>query len=504
MEYPWIIVRKEGDRWVADGRARFEAGHRLPLPDGGTDGIYAGWNWDGQRLLAENDRYGVQPLFYCHHDGKLMLSPSVIQLIALGAPAELDDAAMATFARLGFFLAEDTPFRAIRALPPNAMFEFADGRLTVRGKLTIVPPQSMTEAQAVEGYLDRFRGSIRRRPPTSDHFATPLSGGRDSRHILLELCAQNHAPQQAITIRRYRPKPGDDQSQANAIATAVGVPHHTVVPSRSFTDYESQKNVLTHFCTDEMWWVIPVSEHVRGRFDCLWDGLAGDVLSAGLFLREVDHRAFEAGQLERVAEELFKEWSGSEAAVNGILHPDDQKRFTRELAMERTIQELRRHAGAASPISSFYFWNRTRREVALSPTSMYRGVERVYLPFLDHEVFNFLSSIPAAMLWPRELHTKTILQGYPDVAHVPFEDRSTQGFGLMLAPMQALWSTLGLLKLAREEAPQYRSTVRRWTWNKLRRRSSGGMPRRMIHYFIQFNAIRSKERAQSLLARYPD
>lgn len=47
------------------------------------------------------------------------ISTSLVQLLELGAPGEWNDAAMAVFLRLGFFLGEDTPVVHIRAMPPN-------------------------------------------------------------------------------------------------------------------------------------------------------------------------------------------------------------------------------------------------------------------------------------------------------------------------------------------------------------------------------------------------
>ena len=75
-------------------------------------GPWAQWHWDGSRLLAEVDRYGFYPLFYAQLPDGLALSESIAELLSLGVSAEFDDAAMAAFLRVGFFLGEDTPFRA--------------------------------------------------------------------------------------------------------------------------------------------------------------------------------------------------------------------------------------------------------------------------------------------------------------------------------------------------------------------------------------------------------
>lgn len=506
MQFPWIKLSKEDEGWTVNGDHSYHAGHRLSYKEGCQDGVFCSWNWDGKRLVIENDRYGAQPLFYCFRDGQFMMSPSVVQLLSLGAPATYNDAAMAVFARLGFFLGDDTAFEHIHAVPPNATFTFADGKLNVQGAPALIATQDVSYEQSIDGYIEYFRQSIRRRPPTGERFAVPLSGGRDSRHILLELSEQGLTPDEAITIRRYRPKPGDDFSFANAIAQEVGVTHTPIVPSRSFTEYESEKNVLTHMCTDEMWWVIPVAEYADGRFDTLWDGLGGDVLSSAgagssASLTEQRHRMFEQGRLEELAEDICGRWSIGEAAVDTVLPKNHRERWTRALAIERITEELRRYDGAGNPVTAFFFWNRARREVGLSPTSIYRGVDTVYLPYLDHDLFDFLSSVPPEKLWGHMVHNEAILKGYPQYAHVPFEDRALQSFGLSMAPLQAVRSAMGLIKLARHSAPHYSPIVRRWAWKKLRRHAAGNMPRRMVHYFIDIEGIRTQQGARDMLAR---
>jgi len=502
VEYPWIIVSNNGGKPTAEGTHHFETGHRIPLADGRTDGIYASWDWDGQQLRVENDRYGIKPLYYCEYDGKLMVSPSILQLVAQGAPTDLDDAAMAVFLRLTFFLGEDTPFKAIRALPPNAKFQWQDGRLTVEGGLPAVTPQSVSYEQAMDGFIEGFRKSISRRPPVGP-CAVPLSGGRDSRHIFYELCHAGTKPDFAVTMRRYKPIPGDDLATAQNVAKELAVEHVSIVPTRSFTAYETLKNIRSHMCTDEMWWVMPVVEYLIGRVDSVWDGLAGGVLSAGDFLDQGDHELYRAGKLEEVAQRQFREWSSSEIAVSGMLLPEYKNRFTFEMAMDRTLKELRRYEQWSSPMTVFYLQNRTRREIGMSPAALYDGVQNVYLPYLDHDLFDFLTSFQPEHIWNHTFHTDSILRGYPQWAHIPFEDRQGR-WNMWFAPKQAILSTIDLYRYAGKYAPHWKPVMRQWWWNKFRGRESGDMPRRMIHYMMQLDAISSQPGAKEQLDLVPN
>ena len=51
----------------------------------------------------------------------------------------------------------------------------------------------LTRAEAIEHYASLFRTAVLKREPGGD-FALPLSDGRDSRHIFLELCRAGRNP----------------------------------------------------------------------------------------------------------------------------------------------------------------------------------------------------------------------------------------------------------------------------------------------------------------------
>lgn len=431
MAPPYFCLRRVGNGWETSGLPRCTLGHRLEQSGGDTpEGIFAEWRWDGHRLRICNDRYGFYPLYYFVTKDSFGLSPSLPRLLAMGAPTDIDETALAVFLRIGFFLGEDTPFLGIRALPPNATLTWSEGRLQISSEPFRIESQALTRLQVIERYAALFRDAMRRRLPPHNDFVVPLTGGRDSRHILLTLCELGRKPDFCVTIRHIPPHSDEDARIATILASALDIPHHILDRDPARFAAESHKNALTNFCADEHTQLLPVADYLRGRTRAIYDGIGGDVLSAGLFFDEVELELVRAGRQREMAI-LFMDAKYNplpkEADLEALLLPAASRRFSRERAIQRITQELCRHWDTPNPGGQFYFWNRTRREVALAPYALYDPSLQVYSPFLDHALYDFLASIPARELVDTQLHTATIAYAYPQYAHIPYQARYEPG-----------------------------------------------------------------------------
>lgn len=423
IERPYIRVRRRASCMDMEGVASHSLGLKIEPAKGAEQGIFAEWNWDGARLVVRNDRYGFFPLFYFHDQSGICVSPSIVRLLDRDTPPRLNAAGLAVFLRLGWFIGDETPFEGIRALPPGAMLQWQDGvcRVASKGPL-IARSQHLSSDQAKEGYLAHFRVAMRRLAPPSDNFVVPLSGGRDSRHILFELHEMGLKPEACITQKRL-PAGADEADEDVAIARqlcrALGIPHVVVDQMPSKLSAELRKNTLTQFCALEHAWGLPFADCVSERWNYLYDGIGGDVLSAGLFMTEKRLTLFETGDFVALANEIL----GPEGYLPKLLPASKYKLFSRDLAIEQLVLELSRHADAPNPVGSFYFYNRTRRTIALGSLCMLGRKARILMPYLDHDLYDFLSSLPARALLDHEFHTQTIQRGYPRYSHIPFESK---------------------------------------------------------------------------------
>ncbi|UGQ46933.1 asparagine synthase-related protein [Massilia endophytica] len=416
MDTPYCFARRRAAGFSFEGSTSCTLGQRV----GDADGIWAWWSWDGAQLTAANERYGLYPLYCYSAPDAVGLSTSIPRLIALGADTALDYGALAVFLRLGFFIGDDTPFRHIRAVPPAASLGW-DGTLRLHCSGRAAPrPAAMRRHAVVDAYIDLFRQSIARRAPQDKEWIMPLSGGRDSRHILFELLRQGHRPALCLTTEHFPPRGAEDVRVAGVLARELGL-SHVVLPQPSCRfEAELRKNLLTGFCSDEHAWYLAAMDYLKRQGRPVYDGIGGDVLSAGLFVSPRSLALFGSCDPHAIANGLL---DADEEALAGLLPAQLLRRMSRELAVEHLGAEVARHLDGPNPIASFYFWNRTRREIALVPYGLLGGLPQVHAPYLDHALFDLLASLPLAMVADHTLHSEAIARAYPEWAHLPYENK---------------------------------------------------------------------------------
>lgn len=396
-------------------------GYKALSADGvAKEGIWAEWTWNGKEFQLTNDRYGFYPLFYFRTKNSFGTSTSLYHLLKHVTPPKLNDGAIAVFLRLGFFLKNDTPFESIHAVPPGCTITWHDDTLNIQtDDYPFVPaPNALSKKAALRAYGELFQAGIARMlPSASDKVGLPLSGGRDSRHILFALLRSGYKPAECLTMMYFPPRPNDDARVAGKIAQALGLKHTLLKPPKYLLSYEIRKNIITHFTTDEHTWLLPLADYVeQENFTLLYDGIGGGVLSDGRFLSEHRLKLYDSGNFNALAQSLL----GEEKRLSHILSKQLHQRWNRELAVNHVACELAKYANTNNPIGQFFFWNRTRREIALSPWSILGRCVHVLAPFLNHDVYDLLTTLPLSYFLDHSFHTDTINYHYPKYSSLPY------------------------------------------------------------------------------------
>lgn len=388
-------------------------------------GPWGGWNWDGTTLDAKVDRYGMYPLFWARLPDGVALADSIGALLKLGVSRELDDRAIAAFLRFGFFLGEDTPFLNVRSFPPlgHIRWSHEDGLSVEGGQWPRTPDNQSSRKEIVAGYVERFRTAMGNSlPEDQTRTVLPLSGGRDSRHIALELHRLGFSPGLVVSQRHFASRRDDDADIAAELCAALGWSIEIVSQSDDPVGGELRKNQIFDCLTDEHAWLMPSAARINSMQPmAVFDGLAGDVLSKSLFVRE---SWLEFGRTRNLKgwlqNETTRGYGASEVALAALLSGPCKKRWAWDVAFSRIEEEFNKHAEDENPINSFLFWNRTRREIApFMVRFLLPGVE-VITPYLDDDVFDYLWNLPIHHLLDHRLHDEAIALAAPEHSHIPF------------------------------------------------------------------------------------
>lgn len=450
-ETPFVFLNGSSGATQAKGTPNAFVGHRMTVPgDPRSHGMFAQWSWDGETLQAQVDPLGYFTLFVYAKDGQLGVSPSILRLLEHGADPAPDPVALAVFHRLGFFVDGDTPFAHIQALPPGGRLTWKHGKLDIQGKPVSPGLRNLSRDQAVEAIIEIPRAAIRRFVEGwQGPIGLPLSGGRDSRHILLEMVRQRRKPDTCVTFHHGGRAHNAEVQAARAVAARAGV-HHTVLGHPRMRLRDSLRGILmTQLCSDEHAQMMPMHDFLSdmgaSHGMAAIDGIGGDILtnpddSAAEFMalsRMGDYESIARRLAAGHARVISRPWH--QGGAGALLSADLE-----EAAIARIADAIRAHDHAPDPYQAFWFWNRTRREISFVSTGVMGGAAMVFCPYLDLDMVDLGLSLPWSVTQDQMLHDDAIGRAFPDCADIPFAEgfRSRKTGSLRLRRLASLLDSL--------------------------------------------------------------
>ena len=423
---PFIFVVHGGEGATTKGESSAFLGHVL-AGHGDTKpvGAFGKWSWDGSTLTAEVDTLGQFSLFVYSHNGRVGLSPSILQLLAQGADPTPDDVALAVFHRIGCFVDQDTPFAHIKVLPPGGKLRWSDGKLSVSGERPPAPgAAALNRDQAIEAIIEIPRAAIRRFVRQwQGKVALPLSGGRDSRHILLEMVHQGRKPDACITFHHGGSALSSEALAARAITERAGVRHLLLGRHRPWFRDVARALLTAQLCSDEHWQMMPIHDFLAHQDYATLDGIGGDILTTPGDVRS-NHFELSLGtddllKARKVAEGHARviSSSGHTGGAAALYSPDLDA-----AAFDRIASAISEFQDTPDPFQGFLFWTRTRREIGFVSTTIMGGAPMVFCPYLDPEMVELGLSLPYSMTRDCELHDDAMHRAFPEFADIPFAE----------------------------------------------------------------------------------
>ena len=428
---PWIA---DGDatpylfidpRQGPSGVAQAFVGHRRRVPgDARPRGAWGEWSWDGETLQAQVDPLGFFQLFVYIKGDQVGVSPSILQLLAAGADPAPDPVALAVFHRFGNLVGNDTPFRHIQVLPPGGTLTWRAGQATIQDNTPRPRTLDISREAAIEGFIELPRAAIRRFLDSWEGpIALPLSGGRDSRHILLEMAHQKRLPDTALTFHHGGRVLNAEVQAARAVAQRAGVTHRVMGAPRFRLRDSLRGLLLTQLCADEHAQMMPTHDFLTGSAYAAIDGIGGDILTnpdddAAGFMERARRDDFEG-----IARALMEGHArvnnlpGHAGCAGPLYSPDLDVAAT-----ERMAREIRAYADWPDPYQAFWFWHRTRREIAYTGTVVLGGAAMVDSPYLDPDFVALGLSLPWSVTCDQDLHDQAIHRAFPAFGDIPFAE----------------------------------------------------------------------------------
>lgn len=447
---PYFAARAESGAVRVDGRSRISLGHKVDVGSGrAPGGSWVEWDWDGDSLTARNDRLRGYPLYYAASEDAVAISPSIETLLGLGVDRTLDLDAVAAFLTVGFYPGEDTAFKAIRALPGAADLTWRPGNLAIASSPPLRLLTSGTRADAVVRAAELMRIAVQRCIVDSDAYMMPISGGRDSRHILLELLHAGHRPVSCVTAHHHPHVWGGDVPYAARLCAEMGLEHQVVSPGPLIND-EWRKNRITGYCADEHAWYLSVADALNGKTSHTYDGVNGSTLFARDYYSPRMRKLNDSGRLTELASDMGRKQGGRPRYLP-LLAPSVRSELGAEAAGGRITRELERHADGPEPYLAFRFWGRTVGELNLTGTLMLHGVPVTYAPYLDPDVTEYMWSVPGEFI-DDAFHDDVIVVNFPESNAIPYRPRTRP-----------------------EPSPAFRREVNRGILHILRRHSDGSL-----------------------------
>jgi asparagine synthase (glutamine-hydrolysing) len=203
------------------------------------DGMFAFAIWDEQEqmLFAARDRFGEKPFFFFYNEEKLLFASEIKALWAAGVEKQVNESMLYNYLTIGYtanpFNPQETFYQDIWKLPAASFLEYkpASHELSIEKYWTpyIDENKNISADEALEQFKALFKESIRKRLRSDVAVGTSLSGGLDSSSIVA-MCSQQAS--QNYTHKCFTVGfPGFDKSEeqyASLVAKQFGLNHHLV------------------------------------------------------------------------------------------------------------------------------------------------------------------------------------------------------------------------------------------------------------------------------------
>jgi len=208
-------------RWGTEAFSKFNGMWALVLVDAHT----------GRGVLAR-DRFGIKPLYYLQHDGRLVFASEMQALATLRDwPRRIDPVGLAYYLHYGYIPHPHSIWQDVRKLAPGTLMRFdatGPGPPERFYDLPVPDGDAPPFDQAAAELRRRLGSAVAARRIADVPLGALLSGGIDSSIVVAHLAAAGNGPVRTFSIG-YADQPRyDETSYARLVARRFGTEHHEI------------------------------------------------------------------------------------------------------------------------------------------------------------------------------------------------------------------------------------------------------------------------------------
>lgn len=382
-----------------------------------ADGVYAFAHWDRRQevLVAGVDKLGMRPLFWARlPGGGYAVASEVKAIVPFVDASDTNWEAWEEQLSFGFLFGNHTLFNGIRRLGAADVLTCRPHNHSVTAAENFLQEIDIVE-RPLRDFVDEQRELFDRAMrsltniigPESDTILT-LTGGFDSRRILGGLLKADRRPD-VYTVPEVKFDGSEYESGiVRELCRHFGLTGYSVYPesAQEWEQVIATRDAAVDFESDEHRYSTIFASALSAGNKINFDGLAGDILFNGLFLRK-DY--FEADGDARFRDT----WpSASMHRWLKLPKPDVPLRSRVESAFNQWGKHPNR-------FTYFYLMSRTRREVGLAPFSIQANVMESLCPYLDRDMVTSALSFSPAQKAEADLQ-RPLIQGLaPGLLDVP-------------------------------------------------------------------------------------
>lgn len=402
----------------------------------GLNGAFASAVIDSEtgRVRVLTDRYRHYPVYVYRGSGWAIAATEMRCVLAFIPAPRLRQDSVNMFVRCGELIDRMTMVEGVELLPPATVLEWSGGASSERRYWIMRHGERLGKSidETAEIIGERLTAATRRIEKASGRLGITLSGGLDSR-MILDLCEHaDRVPSYTWGVEGCR-----DIECAAAFARVVGSPH-TVRhwdPAVFPRLWGAGVDVTAGSFSVEGMFMLPFVGLIGERCDVILNGLAGDAILGGNFLkiqwlREMDLRAMGRSSWRwRVAE-----WE--DTLVDRLV----AGRVGGERAGDQWAESIASGPGDQRPVERLNDWlyeNRVFRNTNSGTMLLRIGVES-HAPFFDRDVLDAMVSVRQEHKLKHRLYLKVMNRFAKRAASVKWQRTNVPpswGFGANVGSM---------------------------------------------------------------------